>query len=152
MKLSSFDGENCWLWRAVDQGGYVLDEIVQTRRNTKAARRLLRWLLKKQGCSPKRIVTDKLKSYAAARCQLMPNVEHRAHKGRNNRAESLICLFENGSECDRALIASLQRFVSVLSAVRNLFVPNRSIRSAAQGRNHRLVAMAEWRVVAAQIL
>ena len=43
------NGENCWLWRAVDQGGYVLDEIVQTRRNTKAARRLLGWLLKKQG-------------------------------------------------------------------------------------------------------
>ena len=47
-------GRRCWLWRAVDQDGHVLDEIVQTRRNTKAARRLLIRLLKKQGQSPKR--------------------------------------------------------------------------------------------------
>lgn len=45
-------GQKCWLWRAVDQEGYVLDEIVQTRRNTKAARRLLTRLLKKQGLPP----------------------------------------------------------------------------------------------------
>ena len=136
------NGENCWLWRAVDQDGYVLDEIVQTRRNTKAARRLLRRLLKKQGCSPKRIVTDKLKSYAAARCQLMPNVEHRAHKGLNNRAENSHLPFRKRERMRQGFrsIASLQRFVSVFSAVRNLFVPNRSIRSAAQIRNHRLVA------------
>ena len=54
------NGRRCWLWRAVDQDGYVLDEIVQTRRNTKAARRLLTRLLKKQGMAPKRMVTDKL--------------------------------------------------------------------------------------------
>jgi putative transposase len=50
----------------VDQNGYVLDEIVQSRRNTKAAKRLLIRLMKKQGCLPKRIVTDKLRSYGAA--------------------------------------------------------------------------------------
>lgn len=82
------NGCKCWLWRAVDQDGYVLDEIVQTRRNTKAAKRLLTRLLKKQGVEPKRIVTDKLKSYSAARRQVMPNVEHRSHKGLNNRAEN----------------------------------------------------------------
>jgi putative transposase len=56
------NGRKCWLWRAVDQDGYVLDEIVQMRRNTKAARRLLVRLLKKQGMAPKRIITDKLPS------------------------------------------------------------------------------------------
>jgi putative transposase len=55
-------GRKHWLWRAIDQDGYVLDEIVQNRRNTKAAKRLLVRLLKKQGLSPKRIVTDKLGS------------------------------------------------------------------------------------------
>ena len=54
----SIAGRKHWLWRAVDQDGYVLDEIVQTRRNTKAARRLLIRLLKNQGLAPKRIVTD----------------------------------------------------------------------------------------------
>jgi putative transposase len=81
-------GRKHWLWRAVDQDGYVLDEIVQTRRDTKAGKRLLKRLLKKQGCPPKRLITDKLGSYAAARRQIMPAVEHRSHKGLNNRAEN----------------------------------------------------------------
>lgn len=64
-------GKKHWLWRAVDQDGYVLDEIVQTRRNTKAAKRLLTRLLKKQGLAPKRMITDKLRSYGAAKRQVM---------------------------------------------------------------------------------
>jgi putative transposase len=55
-------GKKHWLWRAVDQDGYVLDEIVQARRNTKAAKPLLMRLLKKQGCPPRRMITDKLGS------------------------------------------------------------------------------------------
>lgn len=81
-------GRKHWLWRAVDQDGYVLDEIVQVRRNTKAAKRLLIRRMKKQGGVPKRIVTDKLGAYGAARRQIMPAVEHRSHKGLNNRAEN----------------------------------------------------------------
>ncbi|AQZ53776.1 Transposase IS66 family protein (plasmid) [Martelella mediterranea DSM 17316] len=69
-------GRKHWLWRAVDQYGYVLDEIVQVRRNTKAAKRLLIRLMSKQGGVPKCIVTDKLGSYGAARRQIMPAVEH----------------------------------------------------------------------------
>lgn len=57
-------GRKHWLWRAVEQDGYVLDKIVQTRRNTKAARPPLIRLMKKQGCQPKRIVTDKLRLMA----------------------------------------------------------------------------------------
>ena len=64
-------GQKHWLWRAVDQDGCVLDEIVQTQRDTKAAKRLLRRLLKKQCCRPRRMITDKLGSYAAARRQIM---------------------------------------------------------------------------------
>ena len=65
-------GKKHWLWRAVDQDRYVLDEFLQSRRNTKAAKLLIR-LMKKQGCPPKRIVTDKLRSYGGpppdhARC------------------------------------------------------------------------------------
>ena len=55
----SIGGRKHWLWRAVDQDGYVLDEIVQARRDTKAAKRLLVRLLRKQGRPPKRIITDK---------------------------------------------------------------------------------------------
>jgi putative transposase len=87
------NGKKCWLWRAVDQDGHVLDEIVQVRRNTKAARRLLIRLLKKQGLLPKRMVTDKLRSYGAAKRQVMPEF-----KSRNvHRTQALVGRkFENG--------------------------------------------------------
>jgi putative transposase len=85
----SIAGKKHWLWRAIDQDGYALDEIVQSRRDTKAAKRSLRRLLKKQGGAPRRMITNKLGSYAAARRQIMPSVEHRSHKGLNNRAANL---------------------------------------------------------------
>jgi putative transposase len=139
-----------WLWRAVDQDGYVLDEILQSRRDTKAAKRLLTRLLKKQGGPPRRMITDKLGSYAAARRQVMPDVEHRSHKGLNNRAENSHLPFrrrERGMQGFRSP-RYLQRFVSVFSAVRNLFVPSRSRRSASATHLHRLTAMAEWKAAA----
>src|SRR5688572_8265303 len=74
-------GRKHWLWRTVDQHGLVLDILVQSRRNAKAAKRLLRKLLKKQGIAPCVIITDKLASYGAAKRELMPGVEHRQHKG-----------------------------------------------------------------------
>jgi putative transposase len=143
-------GQKHWLWRAVDQDGYVLDEIVQTRRNTKAAKRLLKRLLRKQGCPPRRMITDKLGSYAAAQRQVMPEVEHRSHKGLNNRAENSHLPFRRRERAMQGFRSPryLQRFVSVFSAVRNLFVPPRSSRSAPATHLHRLNAMAEWKAVA----
>ncbi len=133
----------------VDQDGCTLDEIVQTRRDTKAAKRLLKRLLKKQGCPPRRMITDKLGSYAAARRQIMPAVEHRSHKGLNNRAENShlpLRKREHAMQGFRSL-GGLQRFVSVFSAVRNLFVPPRSRRSALATHLHRLNATAAWKSV-----
>ena len=80
-------GKKFWLWRAVDQNGVVLDEILQSKREKSAAKRLLRNLFKKFG-RPKRIITDKLRSYHAALRSLKSKVEHRSHKGLNNRAEN----------------------------------------------------------------
>jgi putative transposase len=143
-------GQKHWLWRAVDQDGYVLDEIVQDRRDTKAAERLLKRLLRKQGRPPRRMITDKLGSYGAARRQIMPEVEHRSHKGLNNRAENSHLPFRRRERARQGFRSSryLQRFISVFSAVRNLFVPSRSRRSATATRLHRLNAMAEWTVAA----
>ncbi|MBZ6079097.1 IS6 family transposase [Microvirga puerhi] len=140
-------GQKHWLWRAVDQDGYVLDEIVQTRRNTRAAKRLLRRLLKKQGVAPKRIITDKLPSYGAARRQVMPRVEHGSHKGLNNRAENSHVPLRKREQVMQGFRSSggLPRFVCVFSAVRNLFVPPRSRRSALALHLHRLTAMVEWK-------
>jgi putative transposase len=80
------NGVRQYLWRAVDQDGNVLDILVQSRRDTKAAKRFMAKLMKKQCRVPRVLVTDKLRSYGAAHREMMPSVEHRAHKGLNNRA------------------------------------------------------------------
>ena len=143
----SIAGKTHWLWRAVDQDGYVLDEIVQTRRNTKAAKRLLNRLLQKQGMTPKRIIADKLGSYGAAKKQVLPTVEHRSHKGLNNRAEnSHVPLRKRERILQHFRSAgALQRFVSIFSPVRNLFVPPRQKRSAFGIHLHRLNAFTQWK-------
>jgi putative transposase len=81
-------GERHYLWRAVDQDGNVLDILVQSRRNKKAAKRFFRKLLKGLHYVPRVIITDKLRSYGAAKREILPGVEHRQHKYLNNRAEN----------------------------------------------------------------
>ncbi|MBB6488468.1 IS6 family transposase [Rhizobium lusitanum] len=145
----SIGGRKHWLWRAVDQDGYVLDEIVQARRDTNAARRLLIRLLKKQGLAPRRIVTDKLRSYGAARRDVMSAVEHRTHKGLNNRAENSHGPLRKRERMMQGFRSpgGLQRFISVFSALRNLFVPPHPKRSALAIHIHRIRAMAHWKTV-----
>jgi hypothetical protein len=77
-----------YLWRAVDQEGDVLDILVESRRDKKAAKKFFRKLLKELRYVPRMIITDKLKSYSAARAELMPSVEHLQQKYQNNRAEN----------------------------------------------------------------
>src|SRR5918995_4568069 len=109
----SIAGEKHWLWRAVDQDGLVLDVLVQCRRDKRAAERLLRKLLKKQRRPPRVMVTDKLASYGAARKDLMPGVEHRRHKGLDNRAE-------NSHQPTRRRERQMKRFKSPRQAQRFL--------------------------------
>ena len=142
-----------WLWRAVDQNGIVLDEILQARRDTAAAKRLLTRLLKKHGRPPKRFITDKLRSYGAAKRKIAPGVEHRSHKGRNNRAENSHLPFRKRERAMQGYRSpgALQRFVSIHSAIRNCFsVPARR-RSALTIRYHRLEAFNAWNAVVSPI-
>ncbi|WP_245424196.1 IS6 family transposase [Methylovirgula sp. 4M-Z18] len=145
----TINGEKRYLWQAVDHEGYVLDEIVQIHRNTKAARRLLTRLLRKQGCAPKRIITDKLGSYAAARRELMSKVEHRQHKRLNNRAENSHVPIRRRERMMQGFRSwpGLPRFVSTFSAVRNHFVPSHTQRSALSTHLRRLSAMMQWKSV-----
>jgi putative transposase len=107
-------GVTHWLWRAVDQDGVVLDILVRRRRDTQAAKRLLRTLLKKQMRPPCVMITDKLASYSAAKRQVMPPVEHRRHEGLNNRAE-------NSYQLTRRRERQMKRFKSAGQAQRLLF-------------------------------
>src|ERR671923_671650 len=80
--------ERHYLWRAVDQDGNVLDMLVQSRRNKQAAKKFFRKLLKGLTYVPRVIITDKLKSYGAAKREILPGVEHRQSRYLNNRVEN----------------------------------------------------------------
>src|SRR5881275_1749903 len=139
-------GEKHWLWRAVDQDGTVLDVLVQSRRDKRAAKRLLRKLLKKQGRAPRVMITDKLASYSAAKDEVMPSVEHRRHKGLNNRAENS---HQPTRRRERQMkrfksAGSAQRFLSAHDGINNLFHLRRDHRPAAQYRAARTQAFQTW--------
>ena len=123
-------GKPHWLWRAVDTEGYVLDEVVSVGRDKKQARRLLVRCLKAQGWKkPRRVVTDKLRSYGAALRELMPSVNHLSHKGLNNRAENSHRPLRRREKIWQRFRSpgSLQRFSVVFSAFQNLFyIPTRN--------------------------
>ena len=106
-------GKKQYLWRAVDQDGNVLDILVQSRRHKKAAKRFFRKLLKGLQDVPRVIITDKLKSYGAAKREILPGVEHRQHKRLNNRAE-------NSHQPTRLREKKMRRFKSAKQAQRFL--------------------------------
>ena len=83
----NIQGRQQYLWRAVDEDGDVIDILVQSRRDRHAAKRFFRKLLKGQGREPRRLVTDKLRSYSAVHRMAMPSVEHSTKQYENNRAE-----------------------------------------------------------------
>jgi putative transposase len=139
-------GKKHWLWRAVDQDGFVLDVLVQSRRDTKAAKRLFRKLLKRQGRAPRVLITDKLKSYAAAKRQIMPGVEHRQHKGLNNRAENSHQPTRRRERVMKRFKSArqIQRFLSVHDQVANVFPRRRDHDTAATLQSARTQAFATW--------
>jgi putative transposase len=144
-------GTEHWLWRAVDQHGVVLDVLVQSRRNAKAAKRLLRKLLKRQGQAPRIMITDKLASYPAAKKDLIPGVEHRRHKGLNNRAENS---HQPTRRRERQMKrfkspGQVQRFLSAHDPINNLFHLRRDHVTADQYRAARVQAFEVWADIAA---
>lgn len=102
-----------------------------------------------EGLTLERIITDKLRSYGAAKREVMPSVEHRSHKGLNNRAENSHLPLRKRERVMQGLRSAggLQRFISVFSAVRNLFVPQSQKRSALCTQIHRMRAMAQWKAI-----
>lgn len=143
-------GRKLYLWRAVDQDGFVLDVLVQSRRDTKAAKRLLRKLLKQQGQAPRVLITDKLKSYAAAKRELAMGGEHRQHKGLNNRAENSHQPTRRRERQRKRFKdpAQVQRFLSIHDQIANLFHLRRDHRPVADYRKARAQAFQVWAEVA----
>ncbi|ACM40105.1 transposase (plasmid) [Allorhizobium ampelinum S4] len=146
----SIRGKKHWLWRAVDQDGFVLDVLVQSRRNAKAARHLMRQLLKGQGRAPRVMITDKLRSYGAAKWELTPGVEHRSHKGLSNRAENFHQPVRRRERIMKRFKSQrhLQRFVSIHDPIANLFHIPRNDITSGHHRELRAEAMSLWAKIA----
>ena len=142
-------GQQHYLWRAVDQDGDVIDILLQPRRDRRAAERFFRKLLKGQGREPRRLVTDKLRSYAAAKRTIMRSVAHDTSRYANNRAE---VSHEPTRQRERGMrgfksMAQAQRFLSVHGITQNLFRVGRHLLRAANYRILRARAFVVWTAV-----
>jgi putative transposase len=142
----TINGERHYLWRAVDQDGNVLDILVQSRRNKHAAKKFFRKLLK--GCQyvPRVLITDKLKSYGAAKREILPGVEHRQHRYLNNRAENS---HQPTRQRERRMqgfksAGHAQRFLSAYGPIAQHFRPCRHRLSAPEYRQEMRQRCQVW--------
>ncbi len=145
----TINGQRQYLWRAVDQDGDMIDILVQSRRNRRAAERFFRKLLKSQGKPPLRLVTDKLRSYSAALRTIMPSVNHDTEQYANNLAE---VSHQPTRQRERQMRtfkspAQTQRFLSVHGVVLNLFRVGRHKLKSAHHRMLRARSFATWEAV-----
>ena len=140
------NGKQHYLWRAVDQDGEVIDVFLQARRDGAAAKRFFKRLLRSHGGEPRKIVTDKLRSYGVAHRELMPDVIHDDSQYANNRAEQShepTRVRERGTRRFKST-RKAQRFLGAHAAVSNLLNLGRYLVRALHYRDLRVSAFAEW--------
>ena len=144
-------GKRFWLWRAVDDEGEVLDLLVQRRRDKNAAVKLMRKLIKKQGFAPGVLVTDKLRSYGAAKAALGLSALHEQGLRKNNRAENSHQPVRRRERKMQRFKSpgSAQRFLSTHAVVHNTFNVQRHLTSRATLRVLRDEALQMWRAATA---
>ena len=135
-----------WLWRAVDNEGEVLDFLVQSKRNARAALKLLRKLLKKNGWAPTRITSDRLRSYHVAIRTLGLTAEHIDNKRANNRAENSHQPVKRRERKQQRFKSpgSAQRFMNIQSAVYNTFYIQRHLLDRSTFKRFRTDAFNVW--------
>jgi putative transposase len=140
------DGKQHYLWRAVDQDGEVVDVFLQRRRDGNAAKRFFKRLLKTHRDEPRKIVTDKLRSYGVAHRELIPESIHDTSQYANNRAELSHQPTRVRERVMRRFksMRQAQRFLTVHAAVCNLFNLGRHFVSAKNYRFFRVRAFASW--------
>ena len=140
------NGIQHYLWRAVDQDGEVVDVFLQARRDGAAAKRFFKRLLRSNGGEPRKIVTDKLRSYGVAHRELIPEAIHSTELYENNRVEQsheATRARERGMRKFKS-IRQAQRFLDAHAAVHNLFNLGRHLVRAEHYRNLRMSAFTEW--------
>ncbi|MEC9143864.1 MAG: IS6 family transposase [Pseudomonadota bacterium] len=140
------NGIQHYLWRAVDQDGEVVDVLLQARRDGATAKRFFKRLLRSNGGEPRKIVTDKLRSYGVAHRELIPEAIHSTELYENNRVEQsheATRARERGMRKFKS-IRQAQRFLDAHAAVHNLFNLGRHLVRAEHYRNLRISAFTEW--------
>ena len=140
------NGKQHYLWRAVDQDGEVVDVYLQAKRDGAAAKRLFRRLLRSHGSEPRKIVTDKLRSYSVAQRELIPETINGTKNNENNRAEQsheATRFRERGMRRFKS-VRQAQRFVTAHAAVSNFFNLARHFVRAEHYRDLRMSAFGEW--------
>ncbi|MDV6278420.1 IS6 family transposase [Rhodococcus erythropolis] len=147
-------GVRKYLWRAVDQHGNVLDILIQGKRDGRAATRFFRKILKKQGCRPRVLVTDKLASYRVAHRTMMSTTEHRHNKFLNNRCENS---HQPTRQRERAMkgfraVGAAQRFLASFSRISPHFRPPRHRMTATDHRTELSARFRVWNQVTEQTL
>ena len=145
------NGKQHYLWRAVDQDGEVVDVYLQAKRDGAAAKRFFRRLLRSHGGEPRKIVTDKLRSYPVAHRELMPDAIHSTEQYENNCAEQsheATRARERGMRRFKS-VRQAQRFLDTHAAVHNLFNLGRHLVKARHYRDLRISAFGEWSRAAA---
>jgi putative transposase len=145
----TIQGKRYYLWRAVDQDGHILDILVQRRRDKQAAKKFFRKLLKGLKYVPRVMVTDKLKSYEAAKREVLPSVEHRQHRYLNNRAENS---HQPTRQRERRLQGfkspgHAQRFLSTYGPIAQHFRPRRHRLSASAYRQEMQQRFHTWQAL-----
>ena len=140
------NGKQHYLWRAVDQDGEVVDVYLQARRDGSAAKRFFRRLLRNHDGEPRKIVTDKLRSYGVAHRELIPETIHSTKQYENNRAEQSHEATRGRERGMRKFksVKQAQRFLGTHAAVSNLFNLGRHLARAEHYRNLRESAFADW--------
>jgi len=139
-------GKQHYLWPAVDQDGEVVDVFLQARRHRAAAKRFFKSLSRSHGGEPRKIVTDKLRSYGVAHRELIPETIHSTKQYENNRAEQFhesTRVRERGMRMFKSM-RQAQRFVTAHAAVGNLFNLGRHLIGAQHYRDLRVSAFTEW--------
>jgi putative transposase len=140
------NGKQHYLWRAVDQDGEVVDVYLQTRRDGATAKRFFKRLLRSHGGEPRKIVTDKLRSYGVAHREMMPDVIHDTTQYANNRAEQsheATRVRERGMRKFKPA-GQARQFLTVHAAIQNLFNLGRHFVGAGHYRSLRVSAFSEW--------
>jgi putative transposase len=142
----TINGKRHYLWRAVDQDDNVLDILVQSRRNKKAAKKFFRKLLKGLQYVPRVVITDKLRSYGAAKREILPGVEHRQSRYLNNRCENS---HRPTRQRERRMqgfksAGHAQRFLSAFGPIFQHFRPRRHLLSASEYRDEMSNRFESW--------